>query len=149
MGFWAGIKHALNSTLGTSDFKPLDEIYKDTVESLINSITVSASDNPLKILVSTQTDITRDGIIRTFNANSSGTVRIIADINAGNNVSFSVINQSGQQVGYKVAYDGATKLNMDINATKGVTYTIQIYGSYSYCYQLSVCGDTVFGRPIT
>lgn len=149
MGFWAGIKYALNSTLGTSDFKPLDEIYKDTVESLINSITVSASDNPLKILVSTETSITRDGIIKTFNAKSSGTVRIIADINAGSTVTFSVINQSGQQVGYKVAYDGATKLNMDINVTKGVTYTIQIYGSYSYCYQLSVCGDTVLGRPIT
>ena len=26
MGLWAGIKHALNSTLGTSYFRPLDEI---------------------------------------------------------------------------------------------------------------------------
>ena len=26
MGIWAGIKHALNSTLGTSDFKPLDKL---------------------------------------------------------------------------------------------------------------------------
>lgn len=25
MGLWAGIKHALNSTLGTEDFKPLDK----------------------------------------------------------------------------------------------------------------------------
>lgn len=26
MGFWSGIKHALNSTLGTEDFKPLDRL---------------------------------------------------------------------------------------------------------------------------
>ncbi len=26
MGIWAGIKYALNSTLGTADFKPLDQI---------------------------------------------------------------------------------------------------------------------------
>lgn len=26
MGFWSGIKHALNSTLGTDDFQPLDKI---------------------------------------------------------------------------------------------------------------------------
>lgn len=29
MSIWAGIKHALNSTLGKSDFKPLDEIVKN------------------------------------------------------------------------------------------------------------------------
>lgn len=28
MGFWSGIKHALNSTLGTADFQPLDKIIK-------------------------------------------------------------------------------------------------------------------------
>lgn len=30
MGFWSGIKHALNSTLGTSGFSPLDKIVKDS-----------------------------------------------------------------------------------------------------------------------
>lgn len=29
MGFWAGIKYALNSTLGTESFKPLDKIFFD------------------------------------------------------------------------------------------------------------------------
>lgn len=40
MGLWAGIKHALNSTLGTEDFQPLDKLFfsgKSTV----------ASNNPL------------------------------------------------------------------------------------------------------
>lgn len=28
MSFWSSIKHAINSTIGTSEFKPLDEIIK-------------------------------------------------------------------------------------------------------------------------
>ena len=31
MGIWAGIKHALNSTLGTDDFKPLDKQITDRI----------------------------------------------------------------------------------------------------------------------
>lgn len=31
MSMWAGIKYAINSTLGTSDFKPLDKMYKDSL----------------------------------------------------------------------------------------------------------------------
>ena len=36
MGFWAGIKYALNSTLGTSEFQSLDKIIKGQ-KSLIKS----------------------------------------------------------------------------------------------------------------
>lgn len=39
MSIWAGIKHALNSTLGTSDFKPLDELI------MYENKQLSASDN--------------------------------------------------------------------------------------------------------
>ena len=31
MGLWAGIKHALNSTLGTDNFKPLNELVRDEI----------------------------------------------------------------------------------------------------------------------
>ena len=31
MGLWAGIKYALNSTLGTADFKPLDKLLNDLI----------------------------------------------------------------------------------------------------------------------
>ena len=31
MSFWTGIKHAINSTLGTNKFKPLDKIVEDVV----------------------------------------------------------------------------------------------------------------------
>lgn len=38
MGFWAGIKYAINSTLGTSDFKPLDKM-------ILGMRSLQASDN--------------------------------------------------------------------------------------------------------
>ena len=28
MGIWAGIKHSLNSTLGTNEFQPLDKLLR-------------------------------------------------------------------------------------------------------------------------
>lgn len=34
MGIWAGIKYALNSTLGTSNFKPLDQLIDDKINSV-------------------------------------------------------------------------------------------------------------------
>lgn len=34
MGIWAGIKHAVNSTLGTSNFKPLDQLINDKINSV-------------------------------------------------------------------------------------------------------------------
>lgn len=36
MSIWSGIKYALNSTLGTKDFKPLDRLLKD-VDGLVAS----------------------------------------------------------------------------------------------------------------
>ena len=38
MGMWAEIKHALNSTLGTSSFKPLNEIISSSVTTLNDKI---------------------------------------------------------------------------------------------------------------
>lgn len=34
MGIWAGIKYALNSTLGASNFKPLDQLINDKINSV-------------------------------------------------------------------------------------------------------------------
>ena len=42
MGFWSGIKYALNSTLGTKDFKPLNEIIRDEI---LNGSGLVSSDN--------------------------------------------------------------------------------------------------------
>lgn len=32
MSVWSSIKYAINSTLGTEDFKPLDKMYKDSLQ---------------------------------------------------------------------------------------------------------------------
>ena len=42
MGIWAGIKHALNSSLGTENFMPLDEIMKDCASKVIDSCEAKA-----------------------------------------------------------------------------------------------------------
>lgn len=42
MGFWSEIKYALNSTLGTKDFKPLNEIIRDEI---LNGNGLVSSDN--------------------------------------------------------------------------------------------------------
>ena len=44
MGLWAGIKYALNSTLGTDNFLPLDTLIK-------NQLTLYASDTPHRVLL--------------------------------------------------------------------------------------------------
>lgn len=41
MGIWAGIKHALNSTLGTSEFKPLDKLMREYTDTKISYATVN------------------------------------------------------------------------------------------------------------
>lgn len=38
MGFWSGIKHALNSTLGTSSFSPLDKIVNKESTSIRSAV---------------------------------------------------------------------------------------------------------------
>ena len=42
MGIWAGIEYALNSTLGTDKFKPLNEIIRDEI---LNGSGLVSSDN--------------------------------------------------------------------------------------------------------
>ena len=75
MGIWAEIKYALNSTLGTANFKPLDKIIRD-------SYYVYASDDLLKVLyeetsraVYADLPLTDVGVI-----NVSGVIKIKAEV---------------------------------------------------------------------
>ena len=43
MGIWAAIKYALNSTLGTTSFSPIDEIIKDGNTALANRVSTTDS----------------------------------------------------------------------------------------------------------
>ena len=61
MGMWVGIKHALNDTLGTSNFKPLNKILNDSRDN-INSTVNSARDN-----INSTVNSARDNINSTVN----------------------------------------------------------------------------------
>ena len=78
MGFWTGIKRAINSTLGTSSFKPLDKIIKDVVDG---QRTLAASDSVIKVINSTPSSISN-----TFLTSKNGSVRIIATLYGGDNI---------------------------------------------------------------
>lgn len=56
MGIWTGIKHAINSTLGTADFKPLDKLF-------LEQKAIVASDMPFYTIVAGE---------RTFSVSTSG-----------------------------------------------------------------------------
>ena len=58
MGFWAGIKYALNSTLGTENFKPLDKIFFDG-----KLLEISSNDEDvLATITSENSKISPDGV---------------------------------------------------------------------------------------
>ena len=77
MGFWSGIKHALNSTLGTGDFKPLDKIVTDLI---YNNKSLVASDNPYYIIEPNAKSISLNGSIQTLSYKlrfkNQGSIRI-------------------------------------------------------------------------
>jgi hypothetical protein len=81
MSFWAGIKHALNSTLGTEDFQPLDKLF-------ISGKSTVASDNPLYTILNkgiynynaSQSTNSRIPIEKTLIAKSDGSFKVIFEL---------------------------------------------------------------------
>jgi hypothetical protein len=79
MGIWTGIKKTINSTLGTPDFKPLDEIIR-------GQRSLAASDNTIAAIVSSETGIKQQNYFyfnNIFKAKTNGTIRINTEIKAG------------------------------------------------------------------
>ncbi len=71
MGLWASIKKTLNSTLGTSDFQPLDKI-------ITGQRTLAASDSVLNVVFSGSTNVsTSREIIGEFTPKVNGSIRIL------------------------------------------------------------------------
>ena len=82
MGFWAGIKHALNSTLGTTKFKPLDKLLTDAI---INQTQTISSDEVLLLLDDFAVNVASVGTQELYHptylkAIRSGTIRIKGSI---------------------------------------------------------------------
>ena len=72
MGIWAAVKRTLNSTLGTEEFMPLDQI-------IMNQFKISASDSVKQVIKAVSTSST--GVPYTsakYNMNISGIIRLKA-----------------------------------------------------------------------
>ena len=74
MGFWTGIKHALNSTVGTREFQPLDKIIKgqrtlapaDSVLAVISSGSIKADNSENKKISGASFTPFTSGAVRLF-----------------------------------------------------------------------------------
>ena len=64
MGLWAGIKHALNSTLGTKDFMPLDKM-------ILGMRSLQASDEVYWSLIPLKTSTVLPNKTKTFSSKQS------------------------------------------------------------------------------
>lgn len=80
MELWAAIKYAMNSTLGTDKFKPLDKVIDETINNVFEkSVGVFASDN---VLYNFGT-ISKNGSSDTKTLKMTGSVRIEATTSSG------------------------------------------------------------------
>lgn len=123
---WAEMKGAINSTIGTVDFKTIDAIIEgqkglvasDVPIAVFESISVGASSTPKTV--------------GTFTPKKSGTARIMAigSHNTESNIDFGVkvLNASDVQI---ARAEGIGRDDIEIytnfNITAGTTYTIQVY----------------------
>lgn len=140
MGFWAGIKHALNSTLGTEDFIPLDKLIK-------GQRTLAASDTTIAVLVNTNTPSTgKISFTKSFVPKAKGVVRIKVDgYGTRTDEGYVSVAENGKQLA-SLYFPGGTRetISIDISVSKNSIYTFS-QNSYARVYNLSVGAQIVDG----
>lgn len=147
MGFWSGIKHALNSTLGTSEFKPLDKIIE-------GQRTLAASDSVIKVLLSTSQNISSSQLtVGSFTPQVDGSVRIsgkftlkslgsasstlVLRVYLGTSqVALTSVNLTNTQSEYTAI--------RDLSVTKGNTYVVKVSSdSGMTANSVNVCANVI------
>lgn len=126
MGIWGEIKYAINSTLGTRDFKPLNEIIMQTKD-------LAASNTLYKIVFPTShsQDLSRnkDNVLFKFKANRNGSIRLFMSFYRGLTPrgitirAFINTTMTNSQH-YDIPADLETECIFDVNISKGNIYTI-------------------------
>ena len=155
MGIWTGIKKALNSTLGTSEFQPLDKMIK-------SQRTYTASDSVLVPLISGASMAMPSTIKKipgvTFTSKVNGSIRISGQLTYYRSSStqdmVAVIRIYDDNVGshkdINVALTGQTDqrvseaFEMDIPITKDTTYSFGYYvvnAGAAWLNTLKLCGQ--------
>lgn len=131
MSIWGEIKHALNSTLGTADFKPLNEIVMQTKD-------LAASDYLYKVI--NNNEVKKEHIptgtwttIATMTMHRNGSARIKFDMTS-----------SVRYGGVKIATpSGSTYINASDETTAGwVSQSINISFSKGDTIQISIGNDS-------
>lgn len=124
-------KYAINSTLGTDDFKPLDQIIKG--EKLF-----MASDYPIVVLVTNDTKAvgTEYITIGKFKPHVNGTIRLKLNIESlygtGDDLFIQILKDNTviHSSTYKIK-NALSDLSLDINVVANSSYTFQIKRTYS------------------
>jgi hypothetical protein len=169
MDIWAGIKHALNSTLGTEDFKPLDKLLKHYLEE---HKSLAPSDSIYKVIQSGErykevpSSTISYTIIGGFTSNVTGAIRILAELKAelssytgssylyvlkGDSVDYT--DSGGHTLTNSVARmvasseDYVTK-SVDINIIKGQRYSFALGNGKTGTYSNITCSKIRIGAYV-
>ena len=142
-------QYAINSTLGTDEFKPLDQIVK-------GQKTIIASERPLAMLLVGDSKSYKDGdIIATFVSNTNGTAKLYAE-RAYSNYKTATIYATINDVNYgKISlstntYEDVFGKPFSIKKGDVVNITISKDGNdYVKVNNLTLCADIIDGSLIT
>lgn len=124
MGIWAGIKHALNSTLGTSEFKSLDKIIE-------GQRSLAASDSVISVVFSGNQMVTNNlGFfsLGSFVPKKNGSVRVVL-------IGYAEGAQSNRAVKVIVRNNGTDSVSA-VDASS--------VGGYSVFVDISVIADETY-----
>ena len=154
MGLWTGIKKALNSTVGTADFQPLNDMVADVKSTVIGQRTLAASDSTIKVLLSTQQYFRGEPVtVGNFTPQVNGSVRITGDftvtggIGTGYNLVLAVYLGTSQVATTLVTLSASKltyTLTRDLEITKGNTYVVKVYGDTQIrANSVNVCANVI------
>lgn len=143
-------KYALNSTIGTDDFEPLDKIIK-------GQKTIIASNTPFMPLVANadQVGYEAGSIIVTFKVNTKGTARLLAkNVETTRDTGYIEVLKNGSELFVEgLTYGQSLELyTRDFSVQRGDVITVKADhrgGLKIYLQDLILCADVIDGSLIT
>lgn len=152
MGIWAGIKYALNSTLGTSDFISLDKLINSKVKRYTASTDTISTKTYTGTTSNLKPQVIRNTLLASFYLPYDGVIYINASLTNKSGIS------GGENYGYYILYIGnidnpifassETSNNISISNIKipiKAYETINVWSSVSLWSRDSTSTDTVRG----
>ena len=151
MSIWAEIKHALNSTLGTNDFEPLNELF-------FKNKALNASENLYYIIQSESVKVEEGKtykIPKSIKMYNSGSVTIKSDLRGPDYDRYTYLNIYINNVLYKQlsAYDTTSMQEVStivsFNAGDVITFEIFVqavgvtHKKYGEFANLRICADMI------